>query len=161
MTTWGAPQTCCPMKPAKILQKQKQPLKVPGNDPKEIQQTKKFTQENLLKFGNNSKSGISTGTYSLLLPLKSLRWKLCSRLVQTRKQGSLSLSSRIEGYLPRRRRMSALLSRPQLLVGETKFQENAPESGGSFPPPSLHLWDEGFTLGMLPLRILEPRLSLP
>lgn len=63
-----------------IYKKKQQPFRVSGNGPKETQQMK-FTQENLLKFGNNSKSGISTETYSVLLPLKSVRWKLCSRLV--------------------------------------------------------------------------------
>ena len=111
MTTWQAPQTCSPMKLVKIIKKQKQPFKVSGNGPKETQQME-FTQENLLKFGNNSKSGISTETYSVLLPLKSVRWKLCSRLVQIEKRVSLSRSSQSKGYLPRRSRMLALFILP-------------------------------------------------
>ena len=116
-----------------------------------------FTQESLLKLGNNSESAISTETHSLLLPLRWVSWKLGSRLGQMEKQRPLSWAPHQTAVFPGGAECRHFSPCRQTPAGEAQFQAEPPRGERSVLPLVLHLQYEGFTLGMLSLGILEPR----
>lgn len=63
--------------------------------------------------------------------------------------------------LSRGEKYQQMSSCPKLSIVKAKFQENVSKNRGPLLLlPSLHLWDGDFTLGMTPLRIWGPWISL-
>lgn len=82
------------------------------------------------------------------------------QIIQWRIHGSLS-PELPRGILLRGEKYQQMSSCPKLSIVRAKFQENVSKNRGPLLLlPSLHLWDGDFTLGMIPLRIWGPWISL-
>lgn len=90
-------------------------------------------------------------------PPSSVKWKLPSRPVQQRTQGSFSLQLLIQRAIFKGWAGHQHFSFcPQLLVAKTKFWASLAERWGLASSSQPHSWDGGSTLGVASLSILGP-----